>query len=131
VLVVDNEPAILRGLTRALGRDHEVLALADSREALKRFQRGETFDVVFCDLMMPFLSGDALYHRVRALIPAQAERFVFVTGGATDPRSRQFLDEVHNERVEKPFSVQNLRGIVRRFKLQPFPKGAEQSPQSA
>ena len=91
-----------------------MLVTLDPREALLRFEQGRRFDVVFCDLMMPHLSGDALFERVRAIAPDQAERFVFITGGATEPRVQTFLAQVPNERLEKPFDVQNLRGIVRR-----------------
>ena len=115
VLVVDDEPAILSALRRILAKEHEVVALSDGREALKLLESGARFDVVFCDLMMPHLDGPDLYARVRAIDPAFADRFVFITGGATESRSQAFLAQVPNERVDKPFSVQNLRGIVRRF----------------
>ena len=39
---------------------------------------------------------------------------MFTSGGATDARFVDFLAEVPNERLDKPFNVQNLRGIVRR-----------------
>jgi CheY-like chemotaxis protein len=91
------------------------MVLTDGRDALERITRGERFDVVFCDLMMPYLPGDELYARTRLLDPEFSERFVFISGGATDARIADFLAQVPNERVEKPFNVQNLRGIVRRF----------------
>jgi hypothetical protein len=46
--------------------------------------------------------------------PELAERMIFVTGGAFTPAGRQFLDGVPNLRLEKPFTVQGLRDIVRR-----------------
>jgi len=59
-------------------------------------------------------NGDELYARTRLLDPELADRFVFTSGGATDARFVDFLAEVPNERLDKPFNVQNLRGIVRR-----------------
>lgn len=115
VLVVDDEPALVGIVVRSLGAEHEVVGIVDPREALTRLCAGEAFDVVFCDLTMPFVSGQTLHRAVRAIDPAQADRFVFVTGGAVDPAVQAFLAEVPNERVDKPFSVQNLRGIARRF----------------
>lgn len=115
VLVVDDEPTLVGIVVRSLGAEHEVVGIVDPREALTRLCAGETFDVVFCDLTMPFVSGQTLHRAVRAIDPAQADRFVFVTGGAVDPAVQAFLAEVPNERVDKPFSVQNLRGIARRF----------------
>jgi len=115
VLVVDDEPAILNIVRRFLEREHQVTAFTDAREALALIERGDRFDVVFCDLTMPHLSGRDLYDRVKAVAPDFAERFVFITGGATQPGLAEFLANVPNERVDKPFEVQNLRRIVRRF----------------
>jgi PAS domain S-box-containing protein len=115
VLVIDDEPAILSIFRRVLQDEHELVTLNDAREAAQHLRATEGFDVVFCDLMMPHLNGPTLYARVREQAPALAERFVFVTGGATSESLRNFLAEVPNERMEKPFNIQNLRGIVRRF----------------
>ena len=40
---------------------------------------------------------------------------VFVTGGTVYEEVRKFLDSIPNERLEKPFSNQNLKGVARRF----------------
>ncbi len=71
--------------------------------------------MVFCDLMMPGMTGMELFRQVQGMNPSLSERFVFVTGGVTLDDARRFLDEVENERLEKPFSAQNLRGIARRY----------------
>ena len=116
VLVVDDDGAVLRAMTRLLSSDHDVVALDDSREALRRLvDESEAFDVVFCDLMMPHVTGMELFTRVRVARPSLASRFVFVTGGTMTEEGRAFLADVPNERLEKPFSNQNLRGIARRF----------------
>ena len=115
ILVVDDEPSMVKTIDRVLGRDHDVVSVTDSREALRLIKSGERYDVVFCDLMMPHISGDALYELVRAIDAGLADRFVFISGGTTDPHTLAFLAEVPNERLEKPFSVQNLKGMARRF----------------
>jgi two-component system response regulator AtoC len=57
ILVVDDEP-LMRGFVaetlRRLGK--EVVLAADGREALQRLE-GESFDLIFTDLMMPYLNG--------------------------------------------------------------------------
>ena len=115
ILLVDDEPAVLAALRRSLEREHDVVACGDPREAAKHIANGETFDVVFCDVMMPSMNGNDLYELARAHAPGLAERFVFITGGATQPRLREFLDAVDNERIDKPFSIQNIRSIARRY----------------
>ena len=92
-----------------------MIACGDPREAAGLIESGERYDVVFCDLMMPTLNGDALHARAVSKDRQLADRFVFITGGATRPALNDFLASVPNERLEKPFSIQNIRGIARRF----------------
>jgi len=47
--------------------------------------------------------------------PRAAERMVFMSGGAFTPAARAFLDRVPNERIEKPFNLNQLRELVRKF----------------
>lgn len=115
VLVIDDERTILVSMTRMLGREFEVVTVDDSRESLRLFESGEQFDVVFCDISMPHMSGMELYDRVAEIQPELAARFVFVSGDITRDDIRRFLARIPNERLEKPFSVHNLRGIARRF----------------
>jgi CheY-like chemotaxis protein len=62
--------------------------------------------------MMPEMSGMDLYQEVARLAPEQAERMVFLTGGAFTPLARAFLDRVKNRCVEKPFTPRELRELV-------------------
>jgi PAS domain S-box-containing protein len=82
VLVIDDEPAIGRVIGRVLEREHEVSVLTDARDALSRIAAGEVFDVVFCDLMMPGMTGREFFEALRGSNPELAQRVVFVTGGA-------------------------------------------------
>jgi signal transduction histidine kinase len=112
ILVIDDEPMINAILRRMLGRDHDVEAASSVREALDRVRRGESFDVILCDLMMPEMTGMDLHEQLLADHPALAERLVFMTGGAFTPAAREFLDRVPNQRLEKPFEPHILRSVI-------------------
>jgi CheY-like chemotaxis protein len=75
---------------------------------------GKTFDLILCDLSMSGMSGQQCYEAVRRQRPALADRFVFITGGASDA-AQAFLDSVSNARTEKPFDPDNLRTQVREW----------------
>jgi signal transduction histidine kinase len=112
VLVIDDEPAMGRALARAL-RDHmDVVSLTNAREALQRIVAGERFEVILSDVMMPELSGMDLHERISRIAPDQAQRMIFVTGGAFTQAARDFLDRVPNPRIEKPVEATNLLAIV-------------------
>ena len=69
VLVLDDEVLVGKSLGRLLSGAHEVTVLTSPLEALRRFEAGERWDVVLCDLMMPELSGMELEPRLAALEP--------------------------------------------------------------
>jgi two-component system cell cycle sensor histidine kinase/response regulator CckA len=113
VLVVDDEPLI--GPALAVGLEgHDVVVVSSAREALGRIT-AEQFDVIFCDLLMPDMTGMDLFEGVRRIDPELARRFVFMTGGAFTPRAREFLSTITNPCLEKPFDVELVRQLLGLF----------------
>ncbi len=114
VLVVDDEPAVAAAIKRVLASQHEVTVRGSGEEALEAIARGERFDAIVCDLMMPRMTGMDLHASLARLAPEQASRIVVLTGGAFTDRAREFLEHVPLPRCEKPFDVQGLRDLVRK-----------------
>ena len=112
VLVVDDESAICKVFRRTLQNEHDVVTEESAAAAWARLERGERFDVIFCDVMMPEMSGMDLYSKVKAGAPDQAARVVFITGGTYTERAATFLEEVPNPRMEKPFDPRAIRAMV-------------------
>lgn len=112
ILVVDDEEMIGAVARRALGVDHEVVVETAGRAAIGRVLAGEHFDVVLCDLMMPETSGMDVHGAFMQMHPGLAANIVFMSGGAFTPEAREFLAEVPNERIEKPFDLVDLRNVV-------------------
>ena len=107
ILVVDDEPLVAKALTRTL-RGNDVTVATSGDEALAALESA-TFDLVFCDLMMPGMSGMELFERVP---PEVRPSFIFATGGAFTPRAQQFLATVPNRTIDKPFDAKLIRQIV-------------------
>jgi nitrogen fixation negative regulator NifL len=113
ILVVDDEPMVGNSLRRILAVDHDVVVVPSGRAALDLLIAKERFDLILCDLMMPEMTGMDLHEELARSFPEHAAKMIFLTGGAFTPRAREFLDRVPNQRLEKPFDVQNLRALVR------------------
>lgn len=113
VLAIDDEPLVGRSIQRAL-RDHDVEVVSSGADAIARLRRADAheLDVVFCDLMMPGVSGMEVYETVQRERPDIAELFVFMTGGAFTLRARRFLDAMSQELLEKPFDLTRMRALV-------------------
>ncbi|MEZ4266754.1 MAG: response regulator [Myxococcota bacterium] len=112
ILVVDDDPMIAKAVERTLSAEHDVTTMGGGARALDRIRAGERFDVIFCDLMMPDVTGMEFHAGLVQIDRDQAERIIFVTGGAFTPRARAFLREVANLRIEKPFDLMQLRALV-------------------
>ncbi len=107
ILVVDDDPFVARAVSRLLRAQHSVTLAGSGMEALA-LVTNQPFDVVFCDVMMPSMTGMELYQEVSERVPELADRFVFITGGAFTPEARQFLAESDILCLQKPFSPKDL-----------------------
>jgi len=124
LLIVDDEEMVLSAVARILN-DHEVVCTAHAREALERLKADDRFDIIFCDLMMPSMTGIEFYEELLRLRPELALRIVFLTGGAVTSKTAEFLQVVPNRRVQKPFEVRNLRAMVQQILAEKQPAELE------
>lgn len=69
ILCVDDEPAVLTILSRALGNRFEIVTMDDPVAALSLLERGGDFSVVISDLRMPQMDGAAFLARAKQLAP--------------------------------------------------------------
>jgi CheY-like chemotaxis protein len=112
LLLVDDEPALLRSLRRQLAGLADVVTIGSGREALELLLRDSSFDLVLCDLMMPDMTGMDLHQRLTQERPDLIERIVWMTGGAFTPQALQFLSQLGRRRLEKPVSFADLTALV-------------------
>ncbi len=112
ILVVDDEPLVGNSIRRALGREHEVLAVSTGADALRLFRSGKRFDLILCDVMMPEMTGMDLSAMLTELAPDQAERMVFMTGGAFTDRAKRFLERTPRRTLLKPLEPPVLRSLI-------------------
>jgi CheY-like chemotaxis protein len=85
----------------------------NGREALALLEHhGHAFDLVLCDLMMPDLTGMDVFEEVERRWPDLAPRFVFISGGGVNERSRRFIER-HAARVAtKPVDSHQLSKLL-------------------
>jgi PAS domain S-box-containing protein len=112
ILAIDDEPIVGTALKRVMGKENEVITETSARTAIERIRAGEHFDLILCDIMMPDMTGMDFYHELRDISPERAADIVFITGGAFTPNARSFLDQVTNDRLEKPFDMVALKNLV-------------------
>ena len=112
ILVVDDDQQLASALQWILADANFLVDVAfDGEEAILKV-RAHEYDAVICDLKMPKLRGDQFYLRARELRPELSDRFIFITGYATDPVLRSFLVENEVKFLVKPFPIKGLIGCV-------------------
>jgi CheY-like chemotaxis protein len=84
----------------------------DPRDAVRRLERGETFDALLCDLMMPEMTGMEVRARIATLRPALLPRVIFMSGGASTNEGRQFVAQLGLPLIDKPFDATRLRALL-------------------
>ena len=114
LLLLDDDPAVLRALGRLLepyyqvfpaGSVEEALALADLRRP----------DLLLCDVMMPDGGGEALYHALQEHLPHLAGRVIFLTGGADRESVQQFFAHQPQPVLQKPLDLATLARAAERL----------------
>jgi len=111
ILVVEDDAAILRGLTDNLtAESYEVVTAADGAEGLRLSQDKEP-DLIILDLMLPKLSG---YEICRKLRDQGSHVPILMLTARGDEADRILgLDLGADDYVGKPFSVRELLARVR------------------
>jgi two-component system, cell cycle sensor histidine kinase and response regulator CckA len=114
VLVVDDDYDLALLLREVLTYENcEAEIAGNGMEALELL-RGGDYEALICDLMMPRLDGEALYHEVVKEFPYLSNRFLFVTGQASRKAGfSDFVSRTGNYVIEKPFDIQTLRVAIR------------------
>ena len=114
VLVVDDDHDLAVLLREVLTYENcEVDVASNGMEAMDCLRAGD-YDAVICDLMMPRVDGEALYHEVVRDFPYLASRFMFVTGQASSRAGfGDFVERTGNRLIEKPFDIHVFRAAVR------------------
>ncbi len=113
LLLVDDEPAILKSVGRFLRRaGYTVEAVATGNEALQALKR-DRFDGIIADMRMPGFSGQDLFALVEAEYPDIARRVVFTSGDMNGHRTQEFVAASGCPSLQKPYEFTELLAVLR------------------
>jgi CheY-like chemotaxis protein len=108
VLLVDDEPQILKLLVLMLRQDYTVITAQSGIEALSIYASyPDRIDLIITDVTMPGMSGIEWVKRVEALYRRRLP-VIFISGASDAP-----LDP-KRQLVRKPFTPAALKGAIQR-----------------
>jgi len=113
ILVVDDEPGMLRAVERVLSVDHRVVGTRLSREALAVANEFHP-ELAIVDIRMPDLDGFELMAQLKARFPALD---VILMTGSVDELDEKLVRAIRSPAfyfIQKPFDREVLRTLVDR-----------------
>jgi signal transduction histidine kinase len=111
VLLIDDEPHLLKALQRMLSQRHEVAIALGGQTALDILKEKE-FDIIVSDMMMPDVDGVDVFNRLAVLRPGSEKKIVFATGGVFTTRVQEFMAKVPNRSLQKPFTPDDVFALI-------------------
>lgn len=124
VLIVDDEPAMVAALERALRIDGYETAIArDGQQALAALSAGRP-DLVVLDVMMPKVDGLEVCRRLRASGDRTPVLMLTARNGVDDRVDG--LDAGADDYLPKPFALKELRARVRALLRRTAPDDTDQ-----
>jgi len=123
VLVVDDEPAMRRGLRTSLSANGYAVEEARNGEEAIRSVRERPADLVLLDVSMPGIGGLETCRRIRSTTPSVG--IVMVTVRDAEHDTIQALEAGADDYITKPFRVRELiarlGAVMRRSRLEEIP----------
>jgi CheY-like chemotaxis protein len=113
VLVIDDDAQIRRVFVRMLSREFIVDCAIDAEGALAAVDGVRLFDVMLCDLHLPFMSGQDFYDQLKLRSAHLVERLVIITGSEPAPDDA-FAMMLGDRYIVKTGPLADLLTVMRR-----------------
>jgi len=110
ILIVDDEPAIIKGLSFSLKQDgYEIDSAADGEEAVEKFN-SNPYDLIILDVMLPRLNGLEVLEKIReqSRVPV-----IMLTAKGEDMDKILGLDYGADDYITKPFNILELKARIK------------------
>jgi len=114
ILIVDDESVVLevsRSMAEFLG--YKVYAFADARDALTLYQEKKAeIDVVILDMIMPGMSGEEAFDRLREINPDV--KVLLASGYSLNGKAQKIMKRGCKGFIQKPFTLKTFAQSIRK-----------------
>ena len=110
ILLVDDEPLIVKGLKYSLEHDgYETDCAMDGEEALRKFEGG-VYDLILLDVMLPKLDGISVCQRIREQSDVP---IIMLTAKGEDMDKILGLEYGADDYMTKPFNILEVKARIK------------------
>ncbi|WDU84586.1 response regulator [Caloramator sp. Dgby_cultured_2] len=113
ILIIDDQVHVANAVNEMLSLlGHDCSVVTDNGE-IEHVLKSKSFDAVICDLAMPGITGVEIAKRIKEQYPKTF--FILMTGwlGKLKEEDLIYVDEI----MQKPFSIEELRKAIEKFRL--------------
>ena len=110
ILLVDDEPILIKGLKYTLEKDgYETLVAYDGEEALAQFRENEV-DLILLDVMLPKIDGITVCQRIREVSNVP---IIMLTAKGEDMDKILGLEYGADDYMTKPFNILEVKARIK------------------
>lgn len=113
LLIVDDEPAILKLLQFILAKDYTVTLKNNGYEAIMWLEEGNSPDLIILDMSMPYFNGQDFYKSLKVSGLFQVIPVIILTGHTDIKKLKSELQFPVNTIITKPFNPTILQNAVK------------------
>ncbi|MBB5219332.1 response regulator [Treponema rectale] len=114
VLVVDDDPLILKVIKETLHDDYDVAVSVGGKTALK-FLETKTTDLILLDYEMPELNGVQVLERLRMDPKTESIPVIFLTGNRDPQKVKEVLSFKPKGYILKPVNAEKLKETIKKI----------------
>ncbi|MGM0597181.1 MAG: response regulator [Myxococcota bacterium] len=115
IAVVDDEPIILKLISRSLRKDgHYVKAYGSGVDFLDNYNHQLQYDIVLLDVMMPCKTGLEVFDELYAKFD-EKPIIIFISAFDFSGKLSKYLEYPKVDYLPKPFTIRELRRLLSKF----------------
>ena len=109
LLMVDDEPTVLRALDRVLGARYEICCAESGHQALEQVESGESFAVILTDMRMPEMDG---LEFIESALRVSPQTVCILLTGNSEIEPHWLENPKIYKVLTKPTATKELRSVV-------------------
>ena len=113
ILIIDDDVFVKKALSFNLLEDgHTVTTAGNGEEAIELIEKNKNFDLIFCDVMMPVLTGPTFLLKLKKYYPQGLPAIVIISGVKDGENFLHTIDIHYDHFISKPIDMLHLNKIV-------------------
>ena len=116
VLLVDDNKLNLKVAEKLLGKyKFNIESITNGKQCINNVKKGEKYDIIFLDHMMPEMDGIQTLHILKKLDGYELPPIVALTANAITGMKEMYLSEGFDDYVSKPINVNELDKLINKY----------------